>query len=80
MLARDMSTWEELHISPCAAPSQGAKLCTYLRWFALPDKLNTEPCYEVPLLVTKLRSVVQIWVGGCSLLANQAGQDWEAQG
>ncbi len=30
MLARDMSVWGGLHISPRGAPSRGAKLCTYL--------------------------------------------------
>ncbi len=32
MLAQDMSVWEGLHM-PRGAPSRGAKLCTYLRWF-----------------------------------------------
>ncbi len=57
MLARDMSVWGGLHISPRGAPSRGAKLCTYLRWFARPDRVNTEPYYELPLPVTKLRSI-----------------------
>ncbi len=57
MLARDMSVWGGLHISPRGAPSKGAKLCTYLRWFARPDRISTEPYYELPLPVTKLRSI-----------------------
>ncbi len=60
MLARDMFVWEGLHISPRGAPSKGApraKLCTYLRWFAQPDRTSTEPYYELPLPVTKLRSI-----------------------
>ncbi len=40
MLARDMSVWDGLHISPRGAPSLGAKLCTYLRWFAWPDRVT----------------------------------------
>ena len=56
MLAQHMSIWEGLHILPRGVPSRGAKLCTYLRWFARPDKVNTEPYYELPLLMTKLRS------------------------
>ncbi len=49
MLAREMSVWERLHILPPGAPSQDAKLCTYLWWFAQPDKVSTEPYYELPL-------------------------------
>ncbi len=45
------------HMLPRGAPSRGAKLCTYLRWFARPDRITTEPCYELPLAVTKLRSI-----------------------
>ncbi len=54
MLARDMSVWKGLEMSPRGAPSRGAKLCTYLWWFARPDRGNTEPYYELPLPVTKL--------------------------
>ncbi len=49
MLAQDMSVWEGLHISPRGPPSRYSrcvKLCTCLRslrWFALPDKIDTEP-------------------------------------
>ncbi len=38
MLAGDMSVWKGLHISPRGAPSEGAKLYTYLWWFARPDR------------------------------------------
>ncbi len=66
MLARDMSAWGGLHILPRGAPSRGtrgAKLCTYLRWFAQPDRVNTEPYHELPLPVTKLRSIFHFgWV------------------
>ncbi len=43
MLARDVSVWWGLHISPRDAPSRGAKLSTYLQWFARPDRIHTEP-------------------------------------
>ena len=53
ILARDMSVWEGLHISPRGDPSWGAKLCTYLRWFARPDRISTEPYHELPLPMTQ---------------------------
>ncbi len=71
MLARDMSIWEGLHISPCGAPSRGTKLCTYLRWFAWPDRINTEPYYELPLPDEKLRSIFHFRVGAHSLPIEQ---------
>ncbi len=49
----------------------GAKLCTYLRWFARPDKTSTEPYYELPLPVTKLRSIFHFRVGAHSLPVEQ---------
>ncbi len=60
-----------LHISPRNAPSKGAKLCTYLRWFARPDRISTEPYYELPLPVTKLRSIFHFRVGAHSLPVEQ---------
>ncbi len=71
MLARDMSVWGGLHISPRGAPSKGAKLCTALRWFARPDRTSTEPYYELPLPVTKLRSIFHFRVGAHSLPVEQ---------
>ncbi len=43
MLARGMSVWEGLHILPRGAPSRGAKLCTYLWWFARPERSPNIP-------------------------------------
>ncbi len=71
MLARDMSIWEGLHISPCGAPSRGAKLYTYLRWVAQPDKVSTEPYYELSLPVRMLRSFFHFRVGAHSLPIEQ---------
>ncbi len=67
MLARDMSFWGRLHISPRGTPSRGAKLCTHLRWFARPDRVSTEPYHELPLPLTKLRSIFHFRVGAHSL-------------
>ena len=41
-------TWDGLHVSPRAAPSKGAKLCTYHHWFGRSNKVHCEPYYELP--------------------------------
>ncbi len=71
MLVQHMSVWQGLHISPRGAPSQGAKLCTQMGWLAQPRKVHTEPYYELPLPVTKLRSIVHFRVGAHSLPIEQ---------
>ncbi len=72
MLAQGMSVWGRgFHISPRGAPSRGAKLCIYLRWFTRPDRANTEPYYELPLPVTKLRSFYHVRVGAHCLPVEQ---------
>ena len=70
-LAREKSVWNGLHISPRNAPSARAKLCTYFRWFARPDCLSVEPYYELPLPITKLRSLIHFRVGCHSLPVEQ---------
>ncbi len=70
MLAQDLSVWEGLYVSPSAAPSRDAKLCTY-EWFARPDKVNTEPYYELPLPVTRLWPIVHFRMGVHSLPIEQ---------
>ncbi len=57
--------------SPRGAPSRGAKLCTNLRWFARPDRVNTEPYYELPLPVTKLKTISHFRVGAHSFQIEQ---------
>ena len=56
-------TWDGLHVPPWAAPSKGAKLCTYHHWFGRPGKLCCEPYCELPMSVTKLQALVQFRVG-----------------
>ena len=46
---RREQVWENLHVSPRTAPSKGAKLCTYHRWFGRPSTLRFEPYYELPM-------------------------------
>ena len=42
------------HVSPRAAPSKGAKLCTYHHWFGRPNKSRCGPYYELPMSITRL--------------------------
>ena len=62
-------TWDGLHVSPRAAPSKGAKLCTYHHWFGRPNKVHCEPYYELPMSITRLRALVQFRLGSQCLLS-----------
>ena len=66
-------TWDGLHVSPRAAPSKGAKLCTYHHWFGRPNKVHCEPYYELPMSITRLRALVQFRLGSHSLPVEQGG-------
>ncbi len=66
-----MSVWQGPHMSPGVAPSPRAKLCTYLRWFARPDRVLVEPYYELPMSITKLRSLFHFRMGSHSLPVEQ---------
>ena len=75
MLAQDMSVWivwEGLHIWPRGAPSRGAKLCTYLRWFARLDRISTEPYYRAAPSSDKaqIHFIHFPFSSGCSFLAD----------
>ena len=63
MLSKEMSVWQGLHMSPRVAPSPRAKLCTYFRWFARPDRVLVEPYYELPMSITKLRFAISFQDG-----------------
>ena len=56
---RREQVWENLHVSPQTAPSKGAKLCTYHRWFARPSNLRFELYFELPMGISKLRALVR---------------------
>ena len=45
--------WDNVHESPRTAPSKGAKLCTYHRWFSPPDWRCSSPYYELPMPIIK---------------------------
>ncbi len=63
--------WAGLHDSPRTAPSARAKSCTYLRWIARPGKVPAEPCFELPISLSKLRRLVQFWLGSHDLPIEQ---------
>ncbi len=71
MLSKEMSVWQGLHMSPRVAPSPRAKLCTYLRWFARPDRVLVKSYYELPMSITKLRSLFHFRMGSHSLPVEQ---------
>ena len=56
-------------MSPRTAPSKGAKLCTY--WFGGPINLRFEPYYELPMGISKLRTLVQFRLGSHTLPIEQ---------
>lgn len=71
MLSQEVSVWQGLHMSPRVAPSPRAKLCTYFRWFARPDRMLVEPYYELPMSITKLRLLFHFRMGSHSLPVEQ---------
>lgn len=58
--------WQGLHVSPRSAPSKGAKLCTYHRWFARIGPVS-EPYYHLPLSDRSLRRLFRFRLGAHSL-------------
>lgn len=63
--------WGGLHVSPRAAPSSGAKLCTYHNWFGRPGKFSAIPYYDLPLSITRLRALMQFRMGSHGLPIEQ---------
>ena len=68
---RISATFEDLHVSPRTAPFRGAQLCTYHHRFGRPSNLRFEPCYELPMGISKLRALVQFRVGSHTLPIEQ---------
>ncbi len=55
------------HVAP-SSPSPHAKLCTYFRWFARPDRVLVQPCYELPMPITNRRLLFHFRIGAGSSL------------
>ena len=65
------SQWANLHVSPRTAPAARAKLCTYLRWFSRPGCMPSEPYFELPISIKRLRTLVQFRLGSHRLPIEQ---------
>ena len=64
-------TWDGLHVSPWAAPSKGAKLCTYFAWFLRSSQLKTVPYFELPMPISRVRLLMQFRMGSHALPVEQ---------
>ena len=58
--------WQGLHASPRSAPSKGANLCTYHRWFARIGPVP-EPYCQLPLSDRCMRRLFSFWHGAHTL-------------
>ena len=52
--------WDDLGISPRTAPSQGARKCTYARWFRKPFWAGTSPL-TLPLTHAAMQRLLRLW-------------------
>ena len=59
---KDHEVWQGLHASPRSAPSKGAKLCTYHRWFLRIGRVP-EPYFQLPLSSRCLRRLFRFRLG-----------------
>ena len=71
MEGQHCKVWDGLHVSPRLAPSKGAKLCTYFAWFFRPSQLRFEPYLDIPMHISRLRLLMQVWMGSHSLRVEQ---------
>ena len=58
--------WQGLHASPRSAPSKGAKLCTYHRWFARIRPVP-EPYFQLPISDKCIRRLFCFRLGAYAL-------------
>ena len=57
--------WDGLHVRQRSAPSEEAKLCTYLTWFLRSGQLRALPGLEIPTPISKLQLLMQLPMGSC---------------
>ena len=67
--------WEDVSVNPRLCPTEGARLCTYLRWFSCPDS-SPKRLLRLPLPRRAMVSLLRLRTG-CHSLPNIAGS-WEA--
>ena len=63
--------WGGLHDSPRTASSKRAKICTYFAWLLRPSQLKTEPYFEIPMPISRLRLLMQFRMGSHALPVEQ---------
>ena len=61
--ARAGQCWENCDVSPRTCATQGAALCKYHRWFALPDDAPFNPFFRLPLSLAQVYRVVRFRLG-----------------
>ena len=63
--------WQGLHASPRSAPSKGAKLCMYHRWFARSGPMP-EPYFQLPISDRCMRRLFRFRLGAHALPIEEA--------
>ena len=71
LAAQLASAWESVAVNPRSCPSQGARLCTYLQWFACPDSCPKR-LLRLPLPRKAMVCLLRLRTG-CHGLPNIAG-------
>ena len=61
--ARELQCWETCDVCPRTCPSEGASLCRYNRWFALPDDARFNAFFRLPLRLGRVFQVIRFRLG-----------------
>ena len=67
--------WESVALNPRSCPSEGARLCTYLRWFACPTHNQLE-LLRLPLPYKAMVKFLRVRTG-CHALGPMSTRGWE---
>ena len=61
--AREQQCWETCDVCPRTCPSEGASLCRYHRWFALPDDARFNAFFRLPQRLGRVFQVIRFRLG-----------------